>query len=98
MIVKNVWPLSRAFWFSRLACCAVCGGEVGREGARTPRAAAGGLAALLHHLPCQQHGKTKKPCQFANPSLTGSSLHLYTSEVFTRFFGEVLTSMPVVNR
>ena len=25
--------------------------------------------------------------QFANPSLTGSSLSLYSSEVFTRFLG-----------
>jgi hypothetical protein len=32
--------------------------------------------------------------QFANPSLTGSSLSLYSSEVVTRFW-EVLTSMPV---
>ena len=30
-----------------------------------------------------------------NPSLTGSSLSLYTCEVVTLYFGEVLTSMPV---
>ncbi len=27
--------------------------------------------------------------QFANPSLTGSSLSLYSNEVFTRFLGRV---------
>ncbi len=27
--------------------------------------------------------------EFANPSLTGPSLSLYSSKVFTRFFGEV---------
>src|SRR6266568_529103 len=31
--------------------------------------------------------RTHKPCPFANPSLTGSSLHLYISEVFTCFLG-----------
>jgi len=33
--------------------------------------------------------------QFTNPTLTGSSLSLYSSKVFIRFLGEVLTSMPV---
>ncbi len=51
----------RAFRFSRTTCFAACGGEVAREVARTPRAPAEGLAALLHHLHFQHHGKTKKP-------------------------------------
>src|SRR5438045_370213 len=40
--------LDRAFRFSRITCFAASGGEVGRGVARTPRAPAGGLAALLH--------------------------------------------------
>jgi len=46
----------------RITCFAVYGGEVEREVARTPRAPAGGLAALLHHLHFQHHWKTEKPC------------------------------------
>ena len=51
--------LPRAFRFS---CFAAYGGKVEREVARTPRAPAGGLAALLHLLPFQHHGNTEKPC------------------------------------
>src|SRR6266568_1786155 len=41
---------SRVFWFTRIACFAACGGRRKRGDARTPRAPAGGLAALLHPL------------------------------------------------
>src|SRR5437667_2015832 len=44
---------NRAFRFSCFSCFAAYGGEVEREGARTPRAPAGGLAALLHLLPSE---------------------------------------------
>src|SRR5205814_6058854 len=40
----------RAFWITRIACFAACGGRRKGKDARTPRAPAGGLAALLHHL------------------------------------------------
>lgn len=53
----------RAFWFSRMARFAACGGRRKGKDARTPRAPAGGLAALLHHLLFRQDGYTKKPCQ-----------------------------------
>src|SRR6266480_928822 len=37
---------------------------------RTPRARAGGLAALLHLLPFQHHGKTEKSCLLLEKCLT----------------------------
>jgi hypothetical protein len=60
-IVKLYRIASRAFWFSRMARFAACGGRRKGKDARTPRAPAGGLAALLHHLLFRQDGYTKKP-------------------------------------
>src|SRR5207248_6355320 len=44
----------------RIICFAACGGRRKRRDARTPRAPAGGLAALLHHL-LFKTGKPKSP-------------------------------------
>ncbi len=46
---------------------------------------------------CNSPSENEKALQFANPSLTGSSPSLYSSEVFTRFLGgfDIYASVPL---
>jgi hypothetical protein len=57
------FPENAGLFGFRMARFAACGGRRKGKDARTPRAPAGGLAALLYHLLFRQDGYTKKPCQ-----------------------------------